>query len=141
MSKSLIVALLFAGLPTAAYAQETRDNPVNEGAAAGAAAAGAVGGAVGAVIGAPLGAAAGIVGGLTGAAVPRFHHYVVEERVPSYAWVGHPHVVVGDVLPAEGVTLYPVPPEYGVTRYEYTVVDNTPVLVDPGTRRVVEVVP
>jgi hypothetical protein len=39
------------------------------------------------------------------------------------------------------VTLYPVPREYGVTRYEYTVVDNTPVLVNPGTRRVVEVVP
>jgi hypothetical protein len=135
MSKALIFALLFAGLPAAAYADE--NNPVNAGAAAGA----AVGGAVGAVVGAPLGAAAGIVGGLTGAMAPRFHHYVVEERVPSYAWAGHPHVVVGDVLPPEGVTLYPVPPEYGVTRYDYTVVDETPVLVDPTSRRVVEVVP
>jgi len=141
MSKALIFALLFAGLPAAAYAQETRDNPVNEGAAAGAATAGAVGGAVGAVVGAPLGAAAGIVGGLTGAMATRFHHYVVEERVPSYEWRDHPRVVVGDVLPAEGVTLYPVPREYGVTRYQYTVVDDTPVLVDPTTRRVVEVVP
>ena len=61
--------------------------------------------------------------------------------VPSYAWEEHPQVVVGDVLPPEGVTLYPVPREYGVTRYEYTIVDNTPVLVDPSTRRVVEVVP
>ncbi len=50
-------------------------------------------------------------------------------------------MVVGEVLPAEGVRLYPVPPEYGVSRYEYTVVDDTPVLVDPSTRRVVEVVP
>ena len=139
MSKALIFALLLAGAPAAAYADE--DNPVNAGAAAGAATAGAVGGAVGAVVGAPLGAAAGIVGGLTGAMAPRFHHYVVEEHVPSYAWEGHPHVVVGEVLPAEGVTLYPVPPEYGVSRYEYTVVDETPVLVDPSTRRVVEVVP
>ena len=114
---------------------------MNAGAAAGAATAGAVGGAVGAVVGAPLGAAAGIVGGLTGAMAPRFHHYVVEEHVPSYEWREHPHVVVGDVLPAEGVGLYPVPREYGVTRYEYTVVDDTPVLVDPTTRRVVEVVP
>jgi len=44
------------------------------------------------------------------------------------------------VLPEEGVTLYPVPPEYGVTRYRYTVVDNQPVLVDPTGRRIVEVV-
>jgi len=29
----------------------------------------------------------------------------------------------------------------GVTRDQYTVVDDTPVLVDPTTRRVVEVVP
>ncbi len=138
MSKALLFTLLLAGAPIAAYAQ---DNPVRAGADAGAAAGGAVGGAVGAVVGAPLGVAAGIVGGLTGAMAPRFHHYVVEERVPSYAWEGHPRVVVGDVLPAEGVTLYPVPREYGVTRYEYTVVDNEPVLVDPSTRRVVEVVP
>jgi Protein of unknown function (DUF1236) len=134
MSKALIFALLFAGLPAAAYADE---NPVRAGAEAG----GAVGGAVGAIVTAPLGAAAGIVDGLTGADVPRFHHYVVEENVPSYTWVEHPRVVVGDVLPSEGVTLYPVPPQFGAMPYEYTIVDNTPVLVDPTTRRVVEVVP
>jgi hypothetical protein len=50
-------------------------------------------------------------------------------------------VVVGDVLPTEGVILHPVPREYGVTDYQYTVVDDTPVLVDPATRRIVEVVP
>jgi hypothetical protein len=44
-------------------------------------------------------------------------------------------------LPPEGVILHPVPPEYGVTNYQYTVVDDTPVLVDPATRRIVEVVP
>jgi hypothetical protein len=141
MSKSLIFALLLAGLPAAAYAQETRDNPVGAGAAAGDAVGGAVGGAVGAVVGAPVGAAAGIVGGLTGAMAPRFHHYVVERHIPSYEWRDHPHVVVGEMLPAEGVRLYPVPPEYGVRNYQYTVVDNVPVLVDPRTRRIVEVVP
>jgi hypothetical protein len=142
MSKPLILAVLLAGLPVAAYAQ---DNPAREGARAGDSVGGAVGGAVGdavgAVVGAPVGAATGLVGGLTGANQPRFHHYVVEERVPSYAWREHPRVVVGDVLPAEGVTLYPVPPEYGVTEYRYTVVDDEPVLVDPSTRRIVEVVP
>jgi len=131
MSKALIFALLFAGLPATAYAQ---DNPVRD-------AGGAVGSAVGAAVTAPLAAAAGLVGGLTGAEAPRFHHYVVEQNVPSYAWAGHPGVVVGDVLPPQGVMLYPVPPQYGVTAYDYTVVDNTPVLVDPTTRRVVEVVP
>jgi len=122
MSKALIFALLFAGLPAAAHADEG-------------------GGAIGAIVRAPGEAAAGIVGGLTGTEAPRFHHYVVEENVPSYTWAEHPRVVVGDVLPAEGVILHPVPREYGVTGYQYTVVDDTPVLVDPATRRIVEVVP
>ncbi len=139
MSKALILGLLLAAAPVAAYADQ--DNPVQAGANAGAAAAGAVGGAVGAVVGAPLGAAAGIVGGLTGAMAPHFHQYVVEQAVPSYTWEGHPHVAVGEVLPPDGVTLYPVPPRFGVTRYDYTVVDNVPVLVDPSTRRIVEIVP
>lgn len=121
MSKALILALVCAGLPAAAYADEG-------------------GGVIGAIVRAPGEAAAGIVGGLTGTEAPRFHHYIVEENVPSYTWVEHPRVVVGDVLP-EGVTYYPVPREFGVTRYQYTVVDNTPVLVDPATRRIVEVVP
>jgi hypothetical protein len=123
MTKALMFAVLFAGLPAAAYADEGS------------------GGAIGAIVRAPGEVAAGIVGGLTGTEAPRFHHYVVEEKVPSYTWAGHPRVVVGDVLPAEGVTLRPVPREYGVTNYQYTVVDNTPVLVDPATRRIVEVVP
>jgi hypothetical protein len=141
MSKALIFAAFLAGLPVVAYAQDNRDNPSDSGAAAGGAVGGAVGNAVGAVVGAPVGAAAGVVGGLTGAMAPRFHHYVVEERVPSYEWRDHPRVAIGDVLPAEGVTFYPVPPEYGVTRYRYAVVDDEPVLVDPSTRQIVEVVP
>jgi hypothetical protein len=140
MSKALFFAVAIAAVPVAASAQDTRDSAAG-GAAAGAAAGGAVGGAVGAVVGAPAAVVGGIVGGITGAFAPRFHHYVVEQRVPSYAWGGHPHVIVGDVLPEEGVTYYPVPPEYGVTQYRYTVVDNEPVLVDPSTRRVVEVIP
>jgi hypothetical protein len=38
------------------------------------------------------------------------------------------------------VTYYEVPSEYKVTKYRYTVVNNKTVLVDPSTRRVVEVI-
>ena len=44
------------------------------------------------------------------------------------------------VLPEEGVTYYDVPPEYGVRDYRYTVVNGRTVLVDPHTRRIVELV-
>ena len=47
---------------------------------------------------------------------------------------------MGAVLPSSGVTYYDVPPEYGVKGYRYTVVNDTPVLVDPGTHRVVQVI-
>jgi hypothetical protein len=47
---------------------------------------------------------------------------------------------VGAVLPESGVTYYDVPQEYGVRDYRYTVVNDRTVLVDPRTRRIVEVV-
>jgi hypothetical protein len=43
-------------------------------------------------------------------------------------------------LPEAGVTYYDVPQEYGVRDYRYTIVNDRPVLVDPRTRRIVEVV-
>ena len=50
-------------------------------------------------------------------------------------------VRIGAVLPEAGVTYYDVPPEYGAARdYRYTVVNGRTVLVDPRTRRIVEVV-
>src|SRR6202043_1182779 len=49
-------------------------------------------------------------------------------------------VVGGAVLPEQGVTYYDVPQEYGARDYRYTVVNNRTVLVDPRTRRIVEVV-
>jgi Protein of unknown function (DUF1236) len=33
-----------------------------------------------------------------------------------------------------------VPAEFGVQNYRYTVVNEVPVLVDPGTRRIVQVI-
>lgn len=44
------------------------------------------------------------------------------------------------VLPEAGVTYYDVPPEYSVRDYRYTVVNETPVLVEPRTRRVIELI-
>ena len=90
MSKALILALVLAGLPAAAYADEG-------------------GGVIGAIVRAPGDAAAGIVGGLTGAEAPRFHHYIVEENVLIQLYERSIRAVVGDVLPSEGVTFYPVP--------------------------------
>jgi hypothetical protein len=98
-----------------------------------------VGGAVGGPVGAAVGAAAGATaGGITDANRPRFHSYVTERHHPSYRY--DRELRVGAVLPASGVTYYEVPREYGSTAYRYTVVNDQPVLVDPGTHRIVEVI-
>ena len=94
-------------------------------------------GPVGAVVGGTIG---GVVGGVTGILGvdqrPRFRSYVVEQRRPSYRYQGD--VRVGAELPEAGVTYYDVPQEYGVREYRYTVVNDR--LVDPRTRRIVQVV-
>ena len=69
---------------------------------------------------------------------PRFRQYIVEKRVPSYS-VGGP-VAVGTVLPEAGVTYYDVPQQFGATNYRYTVVNDRPILVEPRTRRVMQVI-
>jgi hypothetical protein len=127
-------AVLAALVPAAAFAQS------NNGGAAAGAATGAVGGAI---VGGPIGAAVGgvtgaIVGGLAGEQQPQFRQYVVRQDVPSYRY--QEEVRVGATLPESGVTLYEVPAEYGVRGYRYTVVNDTPVLVEPGTRRIVQIV-
>lgn len=96
-------------------------------------------GPVGAVVGGAVGAVTGGVNGLLGIDQrPRFHEYVVKENRPSFVY--QDGVAVGTILPAEGVEYYEVPPEYGVTKYRYTVVNDQVVLVDPHTRTIVEVV-
>jgi len=134
MNKTLLTAAAVIGsltLPVAAYAQ---------GGAATGATAGAIGGAV---VGGPVGAVVGGVGGLVVGGIadetrPRFRTYVVQQNIPSYTYSSQ--VVVGAELPAAGVTYYEVPAEYGVREYRYTVVNNRPVLVDPRTRRIVQVI-
>ena len=49
-------------------------------------------------------------------------------------------VVIGGVLPEAGITYYDVPQTYGSTPYRYTVVNGQTVLVEPRSRRVVQVV-
>ena len=72
---------------------------------------------------------------------PRFRTYVVEQRVPSYSYAEP--VAVGTVLPEEGGIIYrQVPAEFGqrASGYRYTVVNDRPVLVEPQTRRIVQVI-
>ena len=69
---------------------------------------------------------------------PRFREYVVQERVPDY--VVEDRVSVGTILPDVGVTYYDVPQQYGVADYRYTHVNGRYVLVEPRTRRVIQVI-
>jgi hypothetical protein len=108
--------------------------------------------AIAAAIGAPIAAQAqGTVGVARGESViidngggiaveqrPAFREYVVRERVPTYTIPDR--VIVGGVLPEAGITTYDVPQTYGATPYRYTVVNGQTVLVEPRTRRVVQVI-
>ena len=122
-------------LPTMVQAQGVPGG-IERGSREGERAAGPVGAVVGGVIG-------GVVGGVNGVLGvderPRFRSYVVEQRRPSYQY--REDVRIGAVLPDEGVTYYDVPQEYGSAReYRYTVVNGRTVLVEPRTRRIVEIV-
>jgi hypothetical protein len=69
---------------------------------------------------------------------PAFRQYIIRERVPDYTIPDR--VVVGGVLPETGVTYYDVPQTYGMTPYRYTVVNGRTILVEPRTRRIVQVI-
>ena len=130
-----VATFVVASLPFVAHAQGTIRG-AEEGAAAGDRAAGPVG----AVVGGAIGAAAGTVGGIIGIEErPRFREYVVRERHPSVRY--RDEVRIGAVLPEQGVTFYAVPREYHVKRgYRYAVVNDRPVIVEPRTRRIVEII-
>ena len=76
--------------------------------------------------------------GITVEQRPAFREYVVRERVPTFTIPGR--VTVGNVLPEAGITYYDVPQTYGSTPYRYTVVNGSTVLVEPRSRRIVQVV-
>ena len=107
--------------------------------------------AIAAAIGAPIAAQAQTVGIAPGPGVaitdsggiavdqrPAFREYVIRERVPNYTIPDR--VVVGGVLPETGVTYYDVPQTFGATPYRYTVVNGQTILVEPRSRRIVQVV-
>ena len=79
-----------------------------------------------------------VVEGIEQEQLPAFREYVVRERIPNYSVPER--VVIGTVLPEDGVTFYDVPQTYGTTTYRYTVVNGRTVLVEPRTRRIVQIV-
>lgn len=118
---ALAASLLMSG---AAYAQST----TAQGAADGAAAGGQVGGPIGAMVGGTVGAAVGAAVEIPNAVItglPRDRSVVVRERV-----------VVGEPLP-DTVVLRPVPSH---AEYNYAVVNERRVIVEPRTRRVVKII-
>jgi uncharacterized protein DUF1236 len=135
-TKFILPMMLFAtlALPMAANAQGTV-----RGAQEGAEAGGRAAGPVGAVVGGAIGAATGTVGGILGVEDrPRFREYVIHEHPRSYRYSGD--LRVGAVLPENGVTYYDVPAAYHVSGYRYAYVNDRPVLVEPRTRRIVEII-
>jgi Protein of unknown function (DUF1236) len=135
-TRYLVLTALLAtlALPMAAQAQGTV-----RGAQEGAAQGNRDAGPVGAVVGGAIGAVAGTVGGILGVEDrPRFHDYVVRERLPSYRY--SENFIVGAVLPESGVTYYDIPGEYHVRGYRYAYVNDHAVLVDPRTRQIVQII-
>lgn len=136
MRNKLATAIFATALaaPLSARAQGTVRG-AEEGANAGDRAAGPIGG----IVGGAIGAATGTVGGILGVGDrPRFRTYVEGEHVRSYDY-DRP-LRAGAVLP-DDYTYYDVPERYHVKRdYRYTVVNHRPVIVEPRTRRVIEVV-
>jgi Protein of unknown function (DUF1236) len=137
MKRNILMAALLATtivIPAVASAQGVPGG-IERGAREGERAAGPVGAIVGGTIGGVVGGVAGVLGVDQR---PRFHSYVVEQHHPSYPYRGD--VRVGADFPRDGATYYDVPQEYGAHDYRYTVVNGQTVLVDPRTRRIVEIV-
>jgi hypothetical protein len=121
-------------MPAIAQAQGTV-----RGAEEGAEQGGRTAGPLGAIVGGAVGAATGTIGGILGVEDrPRFREYVVHERRPSYRY--SEDLRVGTVLPESGVTYYEVPAEYHAPGYRYAYDNDRAVIVEPRTRRIIEIV-
>ena len=103
---------------------------------------GAAGGAVtGAIVGGPVGAAVGgVAGAVVGTAIDpppeKVVTYVREAPAPSAKVVVKEKVVVGQPLP-EAVVVTPVPEN---PKYAYAIVDDERVIVEPSSRKVIQVI-
>ncbi|HEV7321753.1 MAG TPA: DUF1236 domain-containing protein [Ensifer sp.] len=140
MIKNLVLVAALAIAPATAFAQSS------SGAVGGAASGAATGAVGGAIVGGPAGAAAGAVGGAAAGAIvggiaadqrAEFRTYVTQQKVPSVAY--RETVVVGATLP-DTVTYREVPARFGKTEYRYTVVNDHTVLVEPRTRKIVQII-
>lgn len=132
--RAILITTLVLGLGSAVQAQGLAQG-AQEGADRGESIAGPLGAALGGAIGAAVGTANGILGIDRR---DRFRIYALGERRPSLVYAGS--VRVGTVLPDDGVVYYDVPPEFALKGYNYTIVNNHPVLVDSRTRRIMEVI-
>ena len=127
-------------VPVAVYEGPAEPAPV-EGGTVGGVAGGVTGAIAGAIIGGPVGAAVGGVAGAAGGGVtgniidpnPAVRTYVEENPIEPVYLEGE--VVVGATLP-ETVVVREIP-DY---EYRYVYVNGQPVLVEPGTNRVVYIV-
>src|SRR5689334_13582021 len=127
--KSIVIA---AGVVLAAGSAFAQQSTVN----------GAAGGAVtGAIVGGPVGAAVGgVVGAVAGTAIDpppeRVVTYVREAPMPSDAVVVQEKVVVGEALPST-VVIKQVPEN---PKYSYAIVNKQRVIVEPSSRKVIQVI-
>ncbi|RDJ19712.1 DUF1236 domain-containing protein [Bosea caraganae] len=131
MMKTLVFAAALAVLPITAFAQSS--GPVVRDPTGGATRDPALG--VGTVQ-VPL--TRDPAGGTMVDDTPRFRTYVMEQGLPSYSY--DPPIAVGTILPDEGVAYREVPVEYGAQGYRYTVVNGRAVVVEPRTRRVIQII-
>lgn len=139
LSLTVAVTLGCLGAGTLAQAQDRVGAGAASGAAAGAITGGVVGGPVGAAVGGVVGAATGAAaGGIAEGERSRFRTYATGRRHSSYRYAEP--VRVGTILPAEGVEYYDVPSDYGVSEYRYTIINEEPVIVEPRTRRIIQVI-
>jgi hypothetical protein len=103
---------------------------------------GAAGGAVtGAIVGGPVGAAVGgVAGAIVGTVIDpppeKVVTYVREAPAPSTRVVVKEKVVVGQPLP-QTVVVTPVPEN---SKYSYAIVNNERVIVEPSSRKVIQII-
>ncbi|MGI8570961.1 MAG: DUF1236 domain-containing protein [Methylocella sp.] len=125
---------LAVAFPSARYAQGAPRGAI-EGAERVAEAGGPAGAAIGGGVGGVVGGSAGL---LSVDQWPRFREYVIHQRYVSNHY--DRTVAVGDMLPGPA-EYYDVTPEFGVRGYyRYAIVHDRTVIVDPGTRVVVQVI-
>ncbi|GJE52115.1 hypothetical protein GOFOIKOB_5183 [Methylobacterium tardum] len=133
------VTIALTLLTTLSFTAAVHAQGLERGARAGAERGEEMAGPLGAVVGGAIGAAVGTANGILGVdRRERFRIYALGEHRPSVALPGP--VRAGTVLPEDGIVYYDVPREFALPEYSYTVVNGHPVLVEPASRRIVEVI-